>query len=710
MERRISELLSRMTLDEKIGQLNMVPGNSPPGEEDLAAGRIGSIIVADTAFAGNEKQTGVRRALLDHWQSIARAKSRLGIPVVFGRDIIHGYRTIAPIPLAQACSWDPEKVRKAARMQAAEGAEDGLHWTFAPAMDISRDARWGRVAESFGEDPCLASRLAVACVQGIQDSAGVTQRDRIPFAACAKHFVGYGAVEGGRDYDTAEISSATMHQVHLRPFLAAVESGCATLMCGFHECNGVPASADRHWMREWLKEKHGWDGCIVSDWGSIGDVVVHGFARDAGDAARICLEAGVDIDMGSSCYIDYLKEQVICGALDEKLLDEACARVLRLKFRLGLFDASTWDAPDQPSCILSLSHRNLARDLAVQSTVLLMNNGVLPLNSQTPLVLTGRKELLSDPAALIGCWAPDGRGEDAQSLVDGLGDVFQSVRSAEAEAESLASVKPGEMIVAILGELPSESGEGHSVASLDWDTEQAAMISALRACGYPFVAVVLSGRPLVLTSLAESADALLWAGPLGTETASALASLLTGATEPGGRLCMSMPRMTGQMPLYYGRRNGGKPPGSHPVFSAGYTDCPTGALYPFGYGMGYTVWELSDGQVDRSSLAPGERLLASIRLKNSGDRAGSTVVQCYLRDRVAAPARPAKELIDFQRVHLAAGESVRVQFEIDSFSLRYFDAEGNQRLEPGEFELWMGTDSEVSESHPFCLREERKQV
>ncbi|MGQ9684194.1 MAG: glycoside hydrolase family 3 N-terminal domain-containing protein [Anaerolineae bacterium] len=696
---RIESLLSRMTLAEKVGQMRQISGAGEGSEEAIRAGAVGSFlnVIGDQARA---------------FQRLAVEESRLGIPLIFGRDVIHGFRTAFPIPLGLAATFDPEVVREAARIAAREASAAGVHWTFAPMVDIARDPRWGRIAEGCGEDPYLASCLAAALVEGFQ-GRDLSDPERI--AACAKHYVGYGSAEGGRDYNTTWIPEGLLRDVYLPPFEACVRAGAATFMSAFNDLNGVPATGNAFTLRQVLKGEWGFDGFVVSDWESVTEMISHGYAADARDAAAKAVAAGVDMEMVSTSY-EHLESLEAAGLVDVSQIDDSVRRILRIKERLGLFDDPYRGTP-RPDPSLSPDHLEAARRAASGSCVLLKNDGLLPLSSALRTVAVVGP-LADAPTDQIGCWAFDARGEDSitplQALRQALGadrvlyaPGLDSPRSTDLRgfADAVAVAQAADAVLLFVGEDALLSGEGHSRAFLDLPGAQAALTQALVATGTPVAAVVMAGRPLVLGELAEQVQALLLAWHPGTMGGSAIVDLLLGRDAPSGRLPVSMPRTVGQVPVYYNHKNTGRPPRAEgptiptgtPLdpegFTASYLDVDHRPLYPFGYGLTYTDFAYSDLKVSTASMPLGGAIEVSARVSNVGRRAGVEVVQLYVRDLVASLTRPVRELKGFQRVALGPGESERVRFVLRSEDLAFHNAHMQRVTEPGRFMVWIGPDA-----------------
>ncbi|MCX7801218.1 MAG: glycoside hydrolase family 3 C-terminal domain-containing protein [Fimbriimonadales bacterium] len=683
---RIESLIGQMTLEEKAGQLNQEPSTVDVPLDMVEKGLVGSLICANSAYAGTDRQARVRAAALNELQRVAVERSRLGIPLLFARDVIHGHRTVGPIPLGQAASFWPEGVRRLAEIAAQEARADGIHWTFTPMLDIARDPRWGRIAEGFGEDPHLASVMAEQVVRGFQD-AGLHSGKGM--AACAKHYVAYGTAEGGRDYNTGEVTPTTLENVYLPPFKAAARAGVATVMAAFIEFDGRPATANPDLLNGILRRRWGWDGVIVSDWNAVAELVNHGVAADLAQAAELALLAGVDIDMAGGAYWRHLPDLVRSGRVPVEVLDAAVRRVLRLKAACGLFD-DPYTPEDAAIVEIPDEHRRAARALAHRSIVLLKNQGgILPLRPGLRIGLVGP---LANPQAketFFGTWTLDGEEEDMTDLLSAMRAhaAPREVWHALLPDEAVAQARLCDVVVAVVGEWRHRSGEDNSTTTLDLPPGQTELLQYLGRIGTPLVAVVVAGRSLAVEPVLEAADAVLFAFHPGLEAGPAIADVLMGDAEPGGRLPVTFPRSLGQVPIYYNRKNTGRPV---PNFRYRYVDRPDSPQFPFGFGLGYTTFEYSDleVEVDRDGLR------ARVTVTNTGQRDGEEVVQLYLRDDVASLSRPIKELKAFQRVAIPAGRSLRVKLSVPRQAMGFFDGEGRLHLEPGTFTVWVGPNSE----------------
>ena len=729
----IETLLERMTLAEKIGQLRLISiGGDMPRErivEEIAAGRIGATF--------NSVTRADNRPMQD-----AALRSRLGIPIFFAYDVVHGHRTIFPISLALASSWDLEAIALSGRVSASEASADGLDLTFAPMVDITRDPRWGRTSEGFGEDPYLVSQIAGTLVRAYQGER-LSAADSV--MASVKHFALYGAVEGGRDYNVVDMSPQRMYQDYLPPYRAAVDAGAGGVMVALNTVNGVPASANRWLLRDLLRDDWGFRGLTISDHGAIDELLRHGVARDGREAARLAIEAGIDLSMHDSLYLQELPGLVERGEVSIELIDQAVARVLGAKYDLGLFHdpyRRIGRAADDPAEVNAESrlHREAARQVARESLVLLENREqTLPLRKDARIALIG--PLADSHVDMLGSWSAAGVAAQTVTLRQGLEaaigesgrvihargsnvtddagmieylnflnwdrpEVVQDSRSPQAMIdEALGAARDADVIVAALGEARGMSHESSSRTSLTLPASQQALLEAMVATGKPLVVVLMNGRPLQLGWVREHADALLETWFTGTEGGNAIADVLFGAHNPSGKLPISFPRSVGQIPTYYNHPRLGRPyvegrPGN---YTSQYFEEPNGALYPFGYGLSYTDFELSKPQLSQRKLKRGQRLEVSVTVKNRGARAGATVVQLYLQDLVGSTVRPVKELKRFEKLSLEAGETRVVRFSLGEEDLRFHDARLDYVAEPGEFEVQLGLDSRAVQSARFEL-------
>jgi len=727
--KRVADLLKRMTLDEKVGQLWQPNYDAEPDPDRVFArhlqrGEIGSFLAGSTVI-----ETPVMRNKLQH---IAIEQSRLGIPLIFGHDVIHGFRTVFPIPLAQACAWDPMLFERADTISAREAAAAGIDWTFAPMVDLARDPRWGRIAEGFGEDPWLGAVDAAASVRGFQGT-NIADSDRV--VACLKHYVAYGAAEGGRDYNTTEISEFTLRNYYLPQFKAGVEAGAKTVMSSFNCLSGYPSSASRHTLTDILRGEWKFPGFVVSDWDAVGELIPQGVAADGAAATRLALNAGVDMEMVSSNYTETLAQQVRSGKIPESVLDEAVRRVLTVKFEKGLFDQPYADESRWKTAFLRPDALALAREAAAKSCVLLKNDGAaLPLSKQAKnVVLIG--PLADDADDLVGCWSSRAHADDVVSLAAGVraklpADAAFSVlrgctitESGRARwhladyspiqeppvgsneiAEAAAAAGAADVVILALGEPREWSGEDSSRSSLDLPGRQLELFEAVAAAATnkPIIVVLFNGRPLALPRLREKASAILEAWFPGVQGGNGVADVLFGDVDPSGRLTTTFPRSIGQVPMYYNHLNTGRPdPGE---YRGHYVDGPNSPLYPFGFGLTYTTFEYGKVELDAPVMKSGGTLTAHMRIKNTGPRAGTETVQLYLRDIAAsAGPRPVRELKGWQKVQLPPGESRDVSFTISGRELGYYDTKGRWLVEPGEFQLWLAKDSASGQPAEFEL-------
>lgn len=695
---RVDLLLARMTLQEKVGQTHQVANIHPDDDAALlASGSIGSSLFASGATGGNERDEGVLAGNIDAVQRHAVEGSRLGIPVLFGRDVIHGHRTVCPIPLGLAASFDDSLVEEVAALAAAEAVVDGVAWTFAPMVDLSEEPRWGRVAESLGETPVLSGRLAAAMVRGFQgDDPG--QADRI--AACAKHFVGYGLSAGGRDYDTVSVGENTLRNLHLRPFHTAVQAGVCTVMAAFNDVDGIPMHAHRHLLRDVLKGEWGFDGVVVADWNGIGQLVIQGVAADLRDAARQAIEAGVDLDMCSGSYAAHLAELVESGEVDVSLVDDAVRRLLTLKFRLGLFDrpyvrdrvvpAGRTNAPTAQS-------REVALRAARAAHVLVSTRGVLPLDAGSGTVhLTGPYAEAGEE--LLGTWTLDGRGEDVVSPATAfralLGDRLL-VTDGRFSDRAVQQVRNADVTVAVVGEHPWRSGEANSVTDIGLPAGQLDHLRQLARIGKPLVVVVYTGRPLELGAVLDLADDVLVVWHPGVEAGTALADVVFGDVSPHGRLPMTFPRTTGHIPTSTHQRPTGRLVTPEEDDRLGrYLDDRVVPLLPFGHGLSYTTFEYGPLRTGGAPELDAESdLVVEVDVTNTGDRAGREVVQLSFRDPVAQVTRPLTELVDWVALDLGPGERGTASFTVRAEQLAYYGRENVLRLDAGEIVLSAGPDA-----------------
>ncbi|PQA89586.1 beta-glucosidase BglX [Hyphococcus luteus] len=698
----LDALMAKMSVEEKIGQLNQVAGgrsknlNSRIDDAELdrvRQGHVGSYLhVAGAAF-------------LKELQRVAVEESPHGVPLLFAMDVVHGYRTIFPVPIAMASTWDPAAAEDMARVSAAEASAAGLHWTFAPMVDIARDPRWGRIVEGSGADPYLGSVMAAAQVRGYQ---GGDLSEKNTIMATAKHLGAYGAAEGGRDYDSADISVRTLNEVYLPPFFAAARAGTASFMTAFNDIAGVPTTANGALINGVVRDKWGWNGVILSDWNAIAELMNHGVAADRAAAARLALSAGVDMDMTSGVYSDDLKDAVSHDPALAGKLDAAVRRILKAKADLGLFDDpyKYHDPKREKTVILSDAHREAARRAAEKAVILLKNeDDLLPL-TETPKTIAVIGALADDALSQLGSWRAQGKAADVVTLLEGLRRRYPDAQiTFEPGAENGAATKKtlrraarvarsADVVILAIGENYDLSGEARSRSDIALPPADAALFNAIAETGKPFITIIMSGRPLALGYVAERAPALLQSWYLGVEAGNALAAVLSGNVSPAGRLPVDMPRVTGQAPYVYSHRNTGRP--ADPDITkdtARYHDLPITPQFPFGYGLSYATFDYGEAQISAADVQPGETVTISISVTNTGPVAGDEVVQLYLRDPAASIARPVKELRGFKRLRLEAEESAEVEFDLAAASLAFFDADEKWRVEKGRIDVMIGASS-----------------
>ena len=715
VENRVEELLGKMTLQEKIGQMNQL---SPNGSIDEMAGLIKEGKVGSLLNLTNSE-------LVNKAQEIAVKTSRLGIPILMSRDVIHGYKTIFPIPLGQAATFNPQIVEDGARVAAIEASADGIRWTFAPMIDVSRDARWGRMAESCGEDPYLNAVMGTAMVRGFQ---GDSLNDPTSMAACAKHFVGYGASEAGKDYSSTFIPERLLRNVYLPPFEAVAKAGCATFMTSFNDNDGVPSTGNTFILKDVLRGEWNYDGMVVTDWASAVEMIPHGFCKDAKEAAQKAANAGVDMEMVSGSFMENLETLVKEGKVSEKTIDDAVRNILRLKFRLGLFD-NPYVVTDQ-SVKYADDHLAKAKEAAEQSVILLKNEQeVLPLTDKvhTIAVVGPMADAAHDQ---MGTWVFDGEKERTQTPLKALqemyGDKVQVIyepglaysrdKNVAGIAKAVAAARRADVVLAFVGEESILSGEAHSLADLNLRGAQSELITALANTGKPVVTVVMAGRPLTIGKEVDESAAVLYSFHPGTMGGPAIADLLFGKVVPSGKTPVTFPKMVGQLPIYYAHNHTGRAPSGKETLiddipleagqtslgcSSFYMDAGFGPLFPFGYGLSYTTFGYDKLGLSADKLKADGVLTASVDVTNTGKYAGTEVVQLYVQDKVASVTRPVKELKGFQRVTLQPGETKTVTFTLPVSDLAFWNIDMQKVVEPGEFKLWLGTNSDEGLSEEF---------
>lgn len=716
IENKVEALLGKMTLEEKLGQMNQL---SPWDFDELAGkvrkGEVGSILNYTDS------------ALVNKIQRVAVEESRLGIPLLVSRDVIHGYKTIFPIPLGQAATFNPQIVERGARVAAVEASADGIRWTFAPMIDISRDPRWGRIAESCGEDPYLTSVMGTAMIKGFQ---GSSLNSPTSMAACAKHFVAYGASEGGKDYNSTFVPERVLRNVYLPPFKAAVDAGCATFMTSFNDNDGVPGTANKFVLKDILRDEWKFDGMVVTDWASAAEMINHGFCADGKDAAEKSVNAGVDMDMVSETFIKNLKRSLEENVVSMQAIDNAVRNILRLKFRMGLFDNPYIATPQRVK--YAEEHLKAAKEAVEQSVILLKNsNGTLPLTDNVrTIAVVG--PMADAPYEQLGTWVFDGEKEHTvtplKAIKEMYGDkvnvIFEPALAYSRDkdrsgiAKAVNAARRADAVIVFVGEESILSGEAHSLANLDLQGAQSELIKSLSAVGKPLVTVVMAGRQLTIGKEVEASDAVLYSFHPGTMGGPAIADILFGKVNPSAKTPVTFPRMTGQLPMYYAHNNTGRPANPTEMLideipveagqtSVGcrsfYLDAGDTPLFPFGYGLSYTTFEYSNLKLASDMLTVGGELLVTVDLKNTGRYDGVEVVQLYIQDKVGSVTRPVKELKAFRRVTLKAGESTVVSFSLPVSEFAFWGYDMTYGVEPGDFRLWVGTSSAEGLSADFTV-------
>lgn len=712
IDRKVEDLLGQMTLREKVGQMNQLSGGAWLAET-AAKGEMGSVLNC------------VDPKELNAIQKAAVEQSRLGIPVLISRDVIHGFRTIFPIPLGQAATFDPAIVEKGARISAVEATASGIRWTFSPMLDVARDPRWGRVAEGSGEDPYLDVQMGVAMVKGYQ---GEDLSDPTSMAACIKHFVGYGAAEGGRDYNSTMISERSLRNTYFPAFKATAEAGVATLMTSFNEIDGIPSTGNRWLLKKVLRDEWGWDGMVVTDWNSAGEMIAHGFSRDLKHTAEQAINAGVDMDMMSYGFIQYVEELVAEGKVSEEEIDRAVRNILKLKFELGLFENPYIDETASAKVDYAPEHLDAAKQCAIESAILIQNKkNVLPLDKARTILVTG--PLADAPYEQMGTWAFDGQKEHTVTPLTALRQEYDVIwepglgYSRDKNTKDFAKVRKAaakaDAVVVFVGEEAILSGEAHSLSNLDLQGAQSELIAEMAKTGKPVVVVVIAGRPLTIERDLANCDAMLYSFHPGTMGGPALADLIKGKAVPSGKLPMTFLRNAGQAPFYYNHNNGGRPcngtetlldeiPIAAGQTSLGctsyYLDSGYGPLLPFGYGLSYTTFKYGNPVIENAELGRDDVLRVSVDLKNTGKYTATEVVQLYVQDMVGSVVRPVKELKRFDRVELAPGQTKTVTFELPVAELAFWNIDMEYVVEPGDFRLWIAGDSASGEPVGFVVK------
>ena len=727
----VNNLMSKMNVDEKIGQLNLLtPGGgiltgavvSTGVETKIKAGNVGGLF----GVIGVDK---IRQA-----QELAVNNSRLKIPLIFGSDVIHGYKTTFPIPLGLSCSWDIPMIERSARIAAEEATADGLSWVFSPMVDIARDPRWGRVAEGAGEDPYLGSQIAKAMVKGYQGDLSLNSN----LLACVKHFALYGAAEGGRDYNTTDMSKVKMYEYYLPPYKAAVDAGVGSVMSSFNEIDGIPATGNKWLMTDLLRKQWGFKGLVVTDYTSINEMIAHG-SGDLQTVSAMSLNAGTDMDMVGEGFLTTLKKSLKEGKVTLKGIDDACRRILEAKYKLGLFDDPyKFCNPERAKNeVMSADKRQAAREFAVRSAVLLKNNNqTLPLKKSGTIALIG--PLANNKSNMLGTWAVSGDNQLSVPVLDGIKNVAGStvnllyakganitddtalakMANVFGEKVSIDALSPGQLlkqaietankadvIVAVVGEASEMSGEAASRSNIDLPDNQKILIQALAATGKPLVIVVMSGRPLTIADEYSKATSLLQVWFQGHEAGNAIADVLFGNYNPSGKLTMSFPQNVGQIPVYYNHKNTGRPQAAGPTnkFQSNYIDVSNDPLFPFGYGLSYTTFSYGDIRMSKNSIRSADVLQVRVQVTNTGSFDGEEVVQLYIHDKVASVTQPLKKLKDFQKVLIKAGEQKEVIFNLTIEDLKFFNSDLKWVYEPGDFSIMIGSNSRDVKKAAFTL-------
>ena len=729
LNQKVDSVLSLMTLKEKIGQMVQYSGrnfktgpDSNTDEKDkiekIKNGMVGSML-------GVVSVKDTRK-----FQDLVMKHSRLKVPLLFGYDVIHGYKTIFPIPLGESASWDLELIRKSAAIAAHETSASGVHWTFAPMIDISRDARWGRIMEGAGEDPYLVSQMGVARIKGYQGN-DLSKQNTI--AACAKHFAGYGLAEGGRDYNSVNIGEYELNNSVLPPFKAAAKAGVATFMNAFNTLDGIPATGHKGIQRDLLKGEWNWGGFIVSDWGSIGELIPHGFAKDKYQASEIAIKAGSDMDMESYAYENNLEQLVKEGKIEATLIDDAVKRILKLKFELGLFDDpyKYCDKKREEREVYSIENQNFAREVAKKSMVLLKNEKeLLPLKKNIKsIAVIG--PLANDKDTPLGNWRAQGMPNSAVSLLEGIKNAIspntqivyekgcdlipsnykenkkriskQAIADDTNLQRAIDAAKNAEVVLLAIGENAFQTGEAKSQAEIGFTNSQTELLKAISKVNHNVIIILMNGRPMDITWASQNIPAILECWHLGSQAGNAIADVVFGDYNPSGKLPVSFPYNSGQEPFYYNHQNTGRPNNSHDRFYSGYTDTPNEALYPFGYGLSYTTFEYKNLKINKTEIKKDESINLSIDVSNSGNLDGEEVVQLYIHDLVGSITRPVKELKGFEKIMLKAGETKTIDFSIDDKLLQFYTVNKKWEVEPGDFEVFVGGDSSTTLKTVFTV-------
>jgi beta-glucosidase len=713
-EKFIDSLLGKMTFKEKIGQLTLYTSGwavtGPTMKEDylndIRKGYCGNVFNAH----------GVKYSAA--LQKIAVEETRLGIPLLFGLDVIHGFKTIYPIPLAEACSWDLKLIEETARLSALEATASGISWNYNPMVDIARDPRWGRIAEGSGEDTYLSSLIAAAKVSGYQ---GKNLKASSTMAACVKHFAAYGAPQGGRDYNTVDISDRTLRETYLPPFKAAVDAGVRSVMTAFNELNGVPSSANKYLLKDILRGEFGFKGLVVTDYTSIGELVKHGYAKNEKEAARLAITSGVDMDMQSGAYFNFMRELVDENKVHIKTIEESVRHVLELKYDLGLFEDPYryLDTVREQENTYSEEMMRHALESAKRSIVLLKND-TFQGQKLLPVRKTKQRIALIGPLGnnnldVMGTWHSSGNQDKVVPVLEGLKKKFSGAdiacaRGCDFESkdktgfpEALKLAKSSDIVILAVGENYMQSGEAASRTNINLPGVQEDLVKEIVATGKPVIALIMAGRPLTIEWIDGHVPAILYAWHLGSRTGDAVADVISGDYNPSAKLVVTFPRNVGQVPIYYNMKNTGRPLGVDAKFASKYIDSPNDPLYPFGYGLSYTSFNYSKIHLNETTISTSDTLVVSVTVKNTGKVNGEEIVQLYIRDLVASVTRPVKELKGFKKIALNPGESKEVEFKITAGDLKFYDINMNYLAEPGDFKVFVGTHSECLQETDFSL-------
>ncbi len=701
IEARIDKILADMSLRDKIGQLTQAVFHvaDPEGTKQLIKEmHPGSLIVATSAWAGNDLQESAQQDVMNDVQRFAMEE--IGIPIIYGRDVIHGHKVVYPVPLAQAAAFNPDLVRRAYRATAEEATNEGIHWSFTPMLDVSRDPRWGRIIEGPGEDPYVGECFARAAVEGLQGDDLTKQENMV---ACAKHYVGYGQSEGGRDYHRTEISDYTLRNYYLKAFHAAVKAGLKTVMSSFNDISGQPVTSSRYLLTDILRDEFGFEGYVVSDWDAVVQLKNQGVAETGEDCARLAINAGLDMDMCDHQYYQHLEDLVRNGEVSMDTVDEAVRRVLRVKMEAGLFDHPYTEAKP----IDTQAHIDLAREFAQESIVLLKNNGVLPLPKDKRIAICG--PMTNEKRALLGSWTLDFDLDYVPTITEAMKAAIGSdlVEPVGLWDEMGSAIRRSDITVLALGESNLVTGESRNLARVELTDAQKELAKIAHDLGHPVVGVMFFGRPIALQDVEHYFDAIVYAWHGGSQVAPAVCDVLFGDVNPSGKTAMTFVRLTGQIPLYYNVTPSGRKVmgyyGETDIFNRNYEDCLGTPMYPFGYGLSYTTFAYSDLKVNHdtvslAALEKGETLKVSVNVTNTGDRAGKEVVQCYVRDCIASMTRPMKELKGFEKPLMEAGETKTVTFELGKDAFAFYNANAEYVVEPGKFVITVGKDCLCTDS------------